>query len=124
MRYAIALLIPLISMSATTFANDYPTSDRVLHVLNCMNDLGGQTMENMQTCTCRVDSVAKQLVFEDYDYAMTYERNRRMTGEKGSVVRDNEKAKALYSKLKDAKNVAEQECPTVVRVKNPITEEQ
>jgi hypothetical protein len=134
MRFATALLIPIIGMSASTFAEadyrvahieeaDYPTSERVLYALNCMQDTGeGQTLESLYTCSCRIDSIAKQMVFVDYELGTTYERNRRMTGEKGSVVRDNKLAKESYAKLEKARKVAEQECPTVVRVKNPNIE--
>ena len=123
MRYITALLFPLIALPATTFANDYPTYDRVLYVLNCMQDIGDQTMENLYTCTCRIDSIAEQMVFLDYGLGDTYERGKRMSGEKGGVVRDNPLAKKSFAKLEKARKVAEQECPNVVRVKNPSIEE-
>jgi hypothetical protein len=124
MRFSTALLIPMISMSASTFANDFPTTERVQYVLNCMQDVGGQNMESLYTCTCRIDSIAEQMVFFDYELGDTYERGKSMRGEKGGVVRDNKLAKEAHAKLEKARKVAEQQCPTVVRVKNPITEKQ
>ncbi len=123
MRFSTALLIPMISMSASTFANDYPTAERVLYVLNCMQDIGGQNMESLYTCTCRIDSIAEQMVFFDYGLGDTYERGKRISGEKGGVVRDNKLAKEAFAKLEKARKVAEQDCPIVVRVKNPAIDE-
>jgi len=124
MRFLTALLIPMIGMSASAFANDYSTSERVQYVLNCMQDVGGQSMESLYTCTCRIDSIAEQMSFYDYETGTTYERNRRMTGEKGGVVRDNKQAKEAFANLQKAEKVAIQDCPVVVRVKNPLEEKQ
>ena len=123
MRFSRMLLLPLISLSASAFAHDYPTDARVFYAVNCMADLGEQNLEHMYTCSCRIDSIANQLSYDDYEFATTYERNRKATGENGGVFRDNVTARETFKKLEEARKVAEKECPEVVKVKNPRMEE-
>ncbi|OGT35800.1 MAG: hypothetical protein A2W28_01870 [Gammaproteobacteria bacterium RBG_16_51_14] len=123
MRLSTAFIIPLISLSASALANDYPTDARAFYVVHCMHDLGEQNLEHLYTCSCRIDSIAKQLVYVDYEFATTYERNKTAYGENGGVFRDNIPAKEMFSKLTEARKTAEQECPVVKKVINPREEE-
>lgn len=123
MRFTRILLIPLIGLSTSAFANDYPTESRVFYAVNCMSDLGEQNLEHLYTCSCRIDSIANQLSYDDYELATTYERNRTATGENAGVFRDNVFAKEMFTKLEEARKVAEKDCPKVVKVKNPSMEE-
>ena len=124
MRFSTVFLIPLIGLSAPALANDYPTDARVYYAVHCMHELGKQNLEHLYTCSCRIDSIAKQLVYDDYELATTYERNRQATGENGGVFRDATIAKDMFSKLEEVRKQAAQECPTVVKVKNPSLDEE
>jgi len=115
-------VIPLaLLLGAPTFvaANDYPTRDRVEYVLHCLQDMGSSSMDDLQTCSCRLDSVASEVPFETYDYAVTYNRNKRMTGEKGGVFRDNEAGKTFSKELKSAEETAKGQCIKVVHIEAP-----
>ena len=118
MRFSTAFIIPLISLSASALANDYPTDARVFYAVHCMRDLGEQNLEHLYTCSCRIDAIAKQLVYEDYEFATTYERNKTAYGEKGGYMKPIT-AKEMFSKLLEARKTAEQECPVVIKVFNP-----
>lgn len=109
----------LLSFAIQVIANDYPTNDRVSYVLGCFQELGRNTMDDLQTCSCRIDAIASSIPFEQYSYAETYERNKRMTGEKGGVFRGNASAKAFTEKLNAAKQHAENQCKKVVRIEAP-----
>lgn len=109
----------LLGAPSVVAANDFPTRDRVEYVLNCLQELGRNSMDDLQTCSCRLDSVASAMSFETYGWAVTYDRNKRMTGEKGSVFRDN-KAGKLYSKqLAGARETAKGQCKQVVQIAAP-----
>ena len=109
----------LLGFSSMVTANDYPTRDRVEYVLNCLQEMGENTMDELQTCSCRLDSIASEVPFEIYGYAMTYNRNKRMTGEKGGVFRDNTSGKRFSKELKGAEETAKGQCIKVVHIVAP-----
>ncbi len=66
--------IVLLCVSTFVTANDYPTRDRAEYVLNCLHETGRNSMDDLQTCSCRIDSIAAAMPFEIYGYAVTYDR--------------------------------------------------
>lgn len=110
----------LIGASSIVLANDYPTRDRVEYVLHCIHGLGRSTMDDLQTCSCRLDSVASAMSFETYDYAVTYNRNKRMGGEKGGIFRDNKTGKKLSKELATIEDIAKGQCRQVVKIMAPV----
>ena len=111
--------ILLLGLSSVVTANDYPTRDRVEYVLNCLQELGRNSMDDLQTCSCRLDSVASSMSFESYGWAVTYNRNKRMTGEKGSVFRDNKAGQRLSKDLAANEETAKGQCRQVVQIVAP-----
>ena len=111
--------ILLLGISSVVTANDYPTAERVEYVLNCLQDLGRNSMDDLQTCSCRIDSIASEMPFETYNYAVTYERNKRMTGEKGGIFRDNKAGKKFAKQLAVVKEKAGGQCKQVVQIVAP-----
>jgi hypothetical protein len=97
-------------------AYEYPTEDTIRYALDCMTGLGGQTDQNLYTCTCRYDIIRGSVLFSDYADAVTYERNREMPGKKGGFFRDNEMGKGLYEVLVKAREKADQQCIVVQQV--------
>jgi len=102
-------------LAAAAETNDYPTLDRVGYVLNCMQEHGGQSVENLYACVCRIDFIASQMPFETYEDASTFDRYRRMPGEKGGIFRDNEQAESLLAQLDKTTLEAGKRCPLVRR---------
>ena len=105
--------------SVVVAANDYPTGERVEYVLNCLQELGRNSMDDLQTCSCRIDSVASAMPFEIYGYAETYNRNKKMSGEKGGVFRDNESGKEFSKQLSEIEDTAKGQCKQVVQIMAP-----
>ena len=103
--------------TCSVLADEYPTQDTVRYSLNCMAKLGGQTDENLYTCACRYDAIRATMSFSDYEEGVTFERNKRMPGEKGSSFRDNKRAEAFYEKLLETREVANSSCIVVKHVK-------
>lgn len=105
------VLIPLLLVSsAYGHDNDYPTVERVDHVLTCMRTHGGQTVDNLYACACEVDIIAQQLSFDEFTEARTFEIYRRMPGEKGSLFRDNERGKKIIARLDQVRGDANRRC--------------
>jgi hypothetical protein len=111
--------ILLLCVSTFVSANDYPTRDRVEYVLNCLQDIGRNSMDDLQTCSCRIDSIAEAMPFEIYGYAVTYDRNKKMSGEKGGVFRDNKSGKKFSKELAEFGDAASGQCIQVVHIDAP-----
>ncbi len=116
-HYSIALLciIPALSI-----ADDYPTSDRVNYVLFCMEDIGGQSFDNLHTCSCRIDAISELMPFLEYEDATTFERYRRMPGKKGGIVRDSKRAGLLSEKLTQVGKQVAKKCKKVITVSHEL----
>ncbi len=102
--------------AAPAMADDYPTEETVRYALSCMSELGGQTDENLYTCTCRYDALRSAMSYSDYEEGYTYERNMKMPGEKGSSFRDNKRAEGFYNELLKVREQANSSCIVVKRV--------
>ncbi|HIF52111.1 MAG TPA: hypothetical protein EYQ42_11405 [Thiotrichaceae bacterium] len=103
--------------TCSVLADEYPTDETVRYSLNCMSELGGQTDENLYTCTCRYDAIRTAMTFSDYEEGVTFERNKKMPGEKGSFFRDNKRGEGLYEKLLESRIAASSACVVVKQVK-------
>ncbi len=114
-KTAISLAILLFG-TMPSMAYEYPTEETIRYALNCMTTLGGQTDQNLYTCSCRYDSIREALPFDDYADGKTYERNRAMPGKKGGFFRDNERGEELYGVLVSAREQADEQCIVVKQV--------
>lgn len=94
----------------TVLSNDYPTRDRVDYVLECIAKHGGLSYINQYACGCKIDKIAEQLSFEEYESARTFVQMQKTPGEAGSAFRDPKHAKDLRSRLKEADAAAEKAC--------------
>ncbi|MEQ8659211.1 MAG: hypothetical protein RLW62_00190 [Gammaproteobacteria bacterium] len=108
MKFMIAAATMAVAASAA--ANDYPTLERVDHVLTCMRQQGGQTVDNLYACACEIDVIAQQVGFDDFAEARTFEIYKRMPGEKGGLFRDSDRADDIVSKLEAARADARKRC--------------
>lgn len=107
---ALVVVALLGALNAYGQDNDYPTVDRVDQVLTCMRVHGGQTVDNLYACACAVDIIAQQLSFDEFTEARTFEIYRRMPGEKGSLLRDNERGKQIIARLELVRSDANKRC--------------
>ncbi len=103
-------LFAMCFLSPLAFANDYPTLERVDHVLTCMRLAGGQTVDNLYACSCEIDVIAQQVDFDDFAEARTYEIYKRMPGEKGGLFRESSRGDEITGKLLAAREDAKKRC--------------
>ena len=95
---------------STVRVNDFPTRDRVDYVLECVAKHGGLSYINQYACGCKIDKIAEQLSFEEFDAARTFAQMQKTPGEQGAAFRDPQQSKDLRSKLKEADAAAEKAC--------------
>lgn len=105
-----ALLATSLSVPLTVAASEYPTLETVDHVLTCMRTHGGQTVENLYACSCEIDFISKNMNFEEFSEAQTYQIYKRMPGEKGGLFRDNPRADELTAQLEELRKEADKRC--------------
>lgn len=124
----ITLLIMGLSLSAGTAAaaevHHYPTIDTVTMVINCMDNIGGQSENTLYTCSCRHDVIATQLDYATWEKASLYVRYKHMPGENGGVFRDMPEGQKLEAMLDKVQKKAEQSCPVVKHLDAPNMQRQ
>ena len=89
--------------------NDYPTVARADYVFGCMA-VNGQSRAVLARCACSVDVVATILPYERYVEAETVLSLRQTSGERITVFRTAEPAKAMVADLRRAQAEAEIRC--------------
>jgi hypothetical protein len=108
-KLTVGMLVSLVIVTSS-YANDYPTLERVDQVLTCMRLAGGQTVDNLYACSCEIDAIAQTVKFEDFTEARTYEIYKRMPGEKGGLFRESEQGDSIVEQLEAARVDAKKRC--------------
>jgi hypothetical protein len=103
-----AAVAALVCLPASA-ASDYPTTDRVQYVLECMYRHGGSG-EYVYKCSCALDYLAAKFTYDEFVEASTVARYQTLGGEGGGVFRDSEANRALAKKYRDAENEAYGHC--------------
>ena len=89
-------------------ANDFPTTQRVEYVIECMRDHAGK-YAYLYKCSCVIDHIAGELGYDEYVEISTALRQKSLGGERGAVFRDPEIIKVMakkYQAIQDASNQA------------------
>jgi hypothetical protein len=103
--------VPEKSAEPAPFVSDYPTRDRVEYVLNCVAQHGGLSYISQYACGCKIDKIAEQLSFADYESAKTFTYlSKGQTGDAAAAMRDPAQSKDLRKRLKEAEQSAEKSC--------------
>lgn len=96
-------------LAGPTWAYDYPTTDRVEYVLECLYNHGGK-QEYVYKCSCVIDEVAKALPYEEYLEVSTAARYQTLAGERGGEFRDPEAVKESVKKYRELQAQSGQRC--------------
>jgi hypothetical protein len=70
-KYTVVLVLLLASPLDASAGNEYPTMGTVRYVLDCMNELGDVSEENLYSCSCRFDHIRSNMTFEKYEQALS-----------------------------------------------------
>jgi hypothetical protein len=103
------LLSAVCSLPLVASAHDYPTTDRVEYVLECMQQHDGKN-EYIYKCSCAIDAIAKEMPYEEYVESSMSLRNQNLQGARGATFRDPEPVKEMAKKYKTLKESANKQC--------------
>lgn len=73
--------------SLPALANDFPTTERVSFVLECMRAHPGPEFEMSSKCSCALDAVAREISFDEYRTIHTVALATSISGERGGYYR-------------------------------------
>lgn len=100
----------LFAAAAPSFANDFPTADRVLYVQDCMKANPGPYYEMVNKCSCAVDRMAQKVKHADYVTMTTIVNAMSIGGERGNDLRDNETVKPQIKRYRTLQAEVQQAC--------------
>jgi hypothetical protein len=101
----------IVTLEPSPVVNNYPTRDRVEYVLNCVAQHGGLTYITQYACGCKIDKIAEQMTFAEFEAAKTFTYlSKGQTGDAGAVFRDPAQSKDLRKRIKEAEASAEKSC--------------
>ncbi len=91
-------------------AHDYPTSARADYVIGCLASSGFKR-ENLERCSCGIDTIADVMPYDDYEQANTIlGLQQGGLGERGAMFRDTPIAKERTEELRRAQAEVELQC--------------
>jgi hypothetical protein len=100
----------LLGASSAALAHDYPTVERVLYVQTCMREHPGPGFEMVNKCSCAIDKIASEIIYDDYVSLSTVANAITIGGERGAVLRDAEPMQELARKFRKLNSEAQKSC--------------
>jgi hypothetical protein len=110
LRMLCVATLPLLGAHAQAQSNDFPTSDRVIYVEECMRVHPGPHFEMLNKCSCALDTMARKVKFDDYVTMTTVVNAMSIGGERGGALRDNESVKPQVKRYKDLQVEVQKAC--------------
>ena len=89
--------------------HDYPTSARVEYVQECMLKNGAQ-LAYLYKCSCAIDFMANDLIYDDFVEWGTFARNASLAGERAGVFRDTDLAREKAKQYRALEAAAYKSC--------------
>jgi hypothetical protein len=103
-------LLLAMAIPAHAQSQDYPTSERVAFVLECMREHPGPEFEMLQKCSCALDRLAQALSYESFVEGLTLAKAVTIAGERGGVLRNNDGAQAGARGFRSLYKEARRQC--------------
>lgn len=103
-------LCALLMASAAACANDFPTADRVLYVQECMRAHPGPQFEMINKCSCALDTLARDVKYDDYVTMSTIGKAMSIGGERGGAIRDVPSLEPQAKSYRERQAKAEKGC--------------
>lgn len=106
------LLLGLLALGAASpaRAQDYPTSDRVVWVEQCMREHPGPHYEMLNKCSCALDKLAGELPYDDFVGMSTASNANSIGGERGNAIRDAESLQEQIRRFRQLQSAAKKSC--------------
>ena len=104
------LTLCLLLLAGAAHANDFPTVDRVLYVQECMRAHPGSQFEMTNKCSCALDTLAKDIKYDDYVTMTTVAKAMSIGGERGGAIRDAPSLEPQVKRYRELQAKAEKAC--------------
>jgi hypothetical protein len=101
--------LPLLA-AAPAGPYQYPTSERVIYVDQCIRDNPGPYYEMVAKCSCALDHIAKTTPYDDFVNMQTATNASTIGGERGNAVRDAQGISEMVRAFRDLQTKARQVC--------------
>ena len=98
------------TVTPTQAANDFPTSQRVISVQECMRTHPGPHFEMINKCSCAIDAMASEVRYEDFVGMSTVVNAMSIGGERGGSLRDNESIKPEIKRYRELETKVHKAC--------------
>lgn len=108
-RICIYLLLCIFPLSTAAMANDFPTQARAEYVFACMST-NGQTPEILAKCSCAIDAIAEDMVYDEYVEAETVLSLRLAPGDRTAMFKESAWAADVISRFNEIQVDAEVKC--------------
>lgn len=108
---AVCLIVAQLAMAAD---HDYPTHERVIYAIQCINRHGGG-QDLVYKCSCAIDRMARQYSYEEFVDMQTATNAITMAGERGGELRDNDSVRANAKRYRQSEAAALHSCGIVVK---------
>jgi hypothetical protein len=102
--------VAMLALPVAALAHDYPTSDRVIYVQACMRDHPGPHYEMVNKCSCVIDTIARDLPYDDFVSMSTATNANSIGGERGSYIRDVDALQQQIRKFRTLQTQAKKSC--------------
>lgn len=99
----------MVAQTALAAEHDYPTHERVMYAIQCINRHGG-AQELLYKCSCAIDRIAQQYSYEEFVDMQTAVNALTMTGERGGEFRDSGSVRTDAKRYRQAEGAALQSC--------------
>ena len=109
-QYASLPILCALLLPSAAGANDFPTVDRVLYVLECMRAHPGPPFEMTSKCSCALDAIANELKYDDYVTMSTVSKAMSIGGERGGTIRDAPSLESQAKRYRALQTKAEKAC--------------
>ena len=107
-RWIALMALPTAAWPAHAF--DYPTSERVTYVEACMRENPGHHYEMLNKCSCVIDTIARELPYDDFVTMSTAANAVTIGGERGYYIRDVEPLQVQIRKFRQLQAQARKSC--------------
>jgi hypothetical protein len=103
---ATCLIAAQVAMAAD---HDYPTHERVMYAIQCINRHGG-AQDLLYKCSCAIDRIAQQYSYDEFVDMQTAANALTMTGERGGELRDSSVVRSGAKLYRQSESAALQSC--------------
>jgi hypothetical protein len=108
---AMAVLASQSVQAQSIVEKEFPTLARVEYVMECMRQYPNISQREMvYKCSCAIDSIAKEITYDEYVDFSTISNSISIAGERGAAIREQKSMRPIANKFRDLQAKAKKAC--------------